>query len=118
MIFDIPENLPVPNMFNLPSSILDWNQMHKDLLVSVFDFAGGHVHDDGILLFFLLDDLKLKATLQGYMEVYHFLVYQEWMGVNWLRLTSDRDVTMIVSYTNPSCIYRIYCTCTHFHFSC
>jgi hypothetical protein len=117
MLFDIPENLPVSNMSSLPSSIPDWNQMHKDLLVSVFDFAGGHVHDDGILLFFLLDDLKLKATLQGYMEVYHFLVYQEWMGVNWLRLTSARDVTMIVNYTNP-CVYRIYCMCTHFQFSC
>jgi hypothetical protein len=89
--------------------------MHKDLLVSVFDFVGGHVHDDGILLFFLLDDLKLKATLQGYMEVYYF---SEWMKVNRLKLTSARDVTMTVSYTNPSCVYRIYCMCTHFHFSC
>jgi hypothetical protein len=102
MIFDIPKNLPVPNMSSLPSSIPDWNQMHKDLLVSVFDFAGGHVHDDGVLLLFLPDDLKLKATLQGYMEAYHFSVYQEWMGVNQLRLTSARDVTTTVSYTNPS----------------
>ena len=75
MIFDIPSNLPVPNMFSLPSSILDWNQMHNDLLVLVFDFASGHVHDDGILLLFLPDDLKLKATLQGYMEAYHFSIY-------------------------------------------
>jgi hypothetical protein len=72
MIFDIPENLPIPNMSNLPSSIPDWNQMHKDLLVSVFDFVGGHVHDDGVLLLFFPDDLKLKETLQGYMEAYHF----------------------------------------------
>jgi hypothetical protein len=50
-------------MSSLPTSILDWNQMHKDLLVLVFDFAGGHVHDDGVLLLFLPDDLKLKATL-------------------------------------------------------
>jgi hypothetical protein len=63
MIFDIPKNLLVPNMSSLPSSIPNWNQMHKDLIVSVFDFAGGHVHDDGILLLFFLDDLKLKATL-------------------------------------------------------
>jgi hypothetical protein len=101
MIFDIPKNLPIPNMSSLPSSIPDWNQMHKDLLVSVFDFAGRHVHDDGILLLFLPDDLKLKATLQGYMEAYHFLVYQEWMGVNQLRLTSARDVTTAISYKNP-----------------
>jgi hypothetical protein len=118
MIFDILENLPVPNMSNLPSSIHDWNQMHKDLFVSVFDFAGGHVHDDGVLLLFLPDDLKLKATLQGYMEAYHFSVYQEWMGVNRLRLTSARDVTMTVSYTNPSSFFRIYCIFTCFHFSC
>jgi hypothetical protein len=37
--------------------------MHNDLFVLVFDFAGGHVHDDGVLLLFLPDDLKLKATL-------------------------------------------------------
>jgi hypothetical protein len=97
MIFDIPENLLVPNMSSLPSSIPDWNQMHKDLLISVFDFAGRHVHDDGVLLLFLPDDLKLKATLQVYMEAYHFSVYQEWMGVNRLRLTSDWDVTTTVS---------------------
>jgi hypothetical protein len=102
MIFDIHNNLPIPNMSSLPSSIPDWNQMHKDLLVSVFDFAGGHVHNDGVLLLFFPDDLKLKATLQGYMEAYHFSIYQEWMGVNWLRFTSARDVTTIVSYTNPS----------------
>jgi hypothetical protein len=77
--------------------------MHKDLLVSVFDFVGGHVHDDGVLLLFLPNDLKLKATLQGYMEAYHFSVYQEWMRVNYrLRLTSARDVTMTMSYTDPS----------------
>jgi hypothetical protein len=92
--------------------------MHNDLFVLVFDFAGGHVHDDGVLLLFLPDDLKLKATLQGYMEAYHFSIYEEWMGVNRLRLTSARDVTMTVSYKNLSCIYRIYWMCTHFHFSC
>ena len=88
MIFDIPENLPVPNMSNLPSSIIDSNQMHKDFLASVFDFASGYVHDDRVLLLFFPDDLKLKANLQGYMEAYHFSIYQEWMGVSWLRFTS------------------------------
>jgi hypothetical protein len=86
----------------LPSSIPEWNQIAKDLFVSMFDFAGVHVHDDGILLLFLPDDLKFKATLQGYMEAYYFSVYQEWMGVNRLRLTSAKDVTTTVSYTNPS----------------
>jgi hypothetical protein len=102
MIFDIPENLHVPNMSSLPSSIPDWNQMHNDLLVSVFDFVSGHIHDDGILLLFLPNDLKLKATLQGYMEAFYFSVYQEWMGVNRLRLTSARDVTTTVRHSNPS----------------
>ena len=101
MIFDIIKNLLVLNMSSLPSPILNWNQMHTDLLVLVFDFVDRHVHDDGVLLLFLLDELKLKATLQGYMEAYHFSVYQEWMGVNWLRLTSTRDVTTTVSYKNP-----------------
>jgi hypothetical protein len=36
------------------------------------------------------------------MEAYHFSVYQEWIEVNWLRLTSARDVITTVSYTNPS----------------
>ena len=117
MIFDIPINLFVPNTSSLPSSIHDQNQMHREFFVLVFDFAGAHVYDDGVLLFFLPNDLKLKATLQGYMKAYQFSIYQEWMGVNWLRLTNARDVTMIVSYTNPSCFYRIYCMCIHFHFS-
>ena len=62
MIFDIPKNLPIPNMSSLPSSIPNWNQMHKDLLVLVFYFVGGHVYNDGVLLFFFPNDLKLKAT--------------------------------------------------------
>ena len=102
MIFDILENLHVLNMSSLPSSIPDWNLMHKDLFVLVFDFAGRHVHDDGVLLLFLPDDLKLETTLQGYIKAYHFSIYQEWMGVSWLRFTSARDVTMTINCTNPS----------------
>jgi hypothetical protein len=107
MVFDISKNLSVPNVSSLPSSILDWNQIGDELLVLVFDFIGRHVHDDGILLLFLPDDLKLKATLQGYMEAYHFLLFKKWMGVNWLQLTSAKDETKTVNNTNPTYFWRI-----------
>ena len=82
MVFDIPKNLPVPNMFSLPLSIHDWNQLDDEFHVLIFDFASIHVYDDGAFLLFFSNDSKLKATLKGYMVAYNFSIFKEWMEVN------------------------------------
>jgi hypothetical protein len=63
----------------------------------VFDFGGSLVHDNGALLLFYKDDLKLKADIRGYANAYHFKILKEWTGINRLPLTSTRDSLKTVS---------------------
>jgi hypothetical protein len=63
----------------------------------VFDFGSFLVHDNGTLLFFHKDDLKLRANIRGYANAYHFKIFKEWMGINRLPLTSARDASKTVS---------------------
>ena len=107
MVFDNSKKLSISNVSSLPSSILDWNQIDDEFLVSMFDFIGGHVHDDGVLLYFPLNDFKLKGTLKGHMEAYHFSFFKKWMGVNWLQLTSIKVETKTINNTNPTYFWRI-----------
>jgi hypothetical protein len=97
MIVDIPEGLPVP-MVSFPStSVLEWNSEDKNLLSMVFDFGSSLVHNNGVLLLFYKDDLKLKASIRGFAKAYHFSIMKEWMGINRLPITSTRDASKTMS---------------------
>jgi hypothetical protein len=97
MIVDIPEGLPVP-MVSFPStSVLEWNSEDKNLLSMVFDFGSSLVHNNGVLLLFYKDALKLKASIRGFAKAYHFSIMKEWMEINRLLITSARDASKIVS---------------------
>jgi hypothetical protein len=63
----------------------------------VFDFGSSLVHDNGALLLFHKDDLKLRVDIRGYANAYHFKILKEWMGINRLPLTSARDSSKTVS---------------------
>jgi hypothetical protein len=97
MIVDIPEGLPVPMVSSPRTSIPDWNSKDKNFLSMVFDFGSFLIHDNGTLLLFHKDDLKLRADIKGYTNAYHFKIFKEWMGINHLPLTSTRDASKIVS---------------------
>jgi hypothetical protein len=81
MIVDIPEGLPVPMVSSPLTSVLEWNSNDKNFLAMVFDFGSSLVHDNGVLLFFHKDDLKLKADIRGSAKAYHFKILKEWMGI-------------------------------------
>jgi hypothetical protein len=63
----------------------------------VFDFGSSLVHDNGVLLFFYKDDLKLRADIRGFAKAYHFSILKEWTGINCLPIISARDASKIVS---------------------
>jgi hypothetical protein len=63
----------------------------------VFDFGSSLVYDNGVLLFFHKDDLKLTADIKGYAKAYHFKILKEWMGINRLPITSARDASNTMS---------------------
>jgi hypothetical protein len=77
MIVDIPEGLPVPMVSSLPTSVLEWNSEDKNFLPIVFDIRSSLVHDNGVLLLFHKDDLKLKADIRGFAKTYHFKVLKD-----------------------------------------
>jgi hypothetical protein len=101
MIVDIPEDLPVPMVSSPPTSVPDWNTEHKSFLSMVFDIGDSLLHDNGVLLLFHKDNLKLRADIRGYSKAYHFSILKEWMGINRLTITSARDASKIV---NDSCL--------------
>jgi hypothetical protein len=100
MIVDIPEGLPVPMVSSPPTSIPGWNSTDENFLPLVFDFGSSLVHDNGALLLFHKDDLKLRANIRGYANAYHFKIFKEWTGINRLPLTSARDASKTVSGSN------------------
>jgi hypothetical protein len=63
----------------------------------VFDFRSFLVHDNGVLLLFHKDNLKLRVDIKGSAKAYHFSILKEWMGINRLPITSARDASKIVS---------------------
>jgi hypothetical protein len=99
VIVDIPDNLAIPNMVN--GEIPTWNVKKARFLDTVFDFTNTHLQDDGAILLFHANSIKLKTALRGFQKIYHFNVHKEWMGVNWLRMTSAKEVGKTVSYCSP-----------------
>ena len=97
MILDIPEGLLVPMMSSPPSSVHRWNLGDKNFLPLVFDFGSSLVYDNGALLFFHKDDLKLKANIRGFGKAYYFSILKEWTRINRLPITSTRDASKTVS---------------------
>jgi hypothetical protein len=97
IILDIPENLPIPNLSCPATSVPSWNTLRRGFLDHVFDFASTHVQYCGAILLFFADDLDLKANLRGYMRIYNFILFQEWMGINRLCMTSSKDRSKTVS---------------------
>jgi hypothetical protein len=77
MIVDIPEGLPVPMVSSPPTSIPEWNLDDKNFLAMVFDFGSSLVHENGVLLFFHKDDLKLRVDIRGFAKAYHFKILKE-----------------------------------------
>lgn len=103
MVVDIPGGLPVPGVSSPDSSVPDWNKRGGDFVQTVFEFATGLVHDNGVLLLFHPDDLQMKADIRGCMTAYNFSLFTEFMGINRLQLTSARNQSRTVS---ESCILK------------
>jgi hypothetical protein len=97
MIMDIPEGLPVPMVSSPPTFVLDWNSDIKNFLAMVFDFGSSLVHDNGMLLLFHKDDLKLRADIRGYSKAYHFSILKDWTVINRLPITNARDASKTVN---------------------
>jgi hypothetical protein len=116
MIVDIPEGLSIPMVSSPPTSVPDWNSDDKNFLAMVFDMGSSLVHDNGVLLLFHKDDLKLRADIKGSAKAYHFKILKEWTGINRLPMTSARDVSKTVSGSNlviciillDTCISNLY----------
>jgi hypothetical protein len=97
MIVDIPKVLPIPMVFSPPTSIPGWNSADKNFLPLVFEFGSSLVHNNGTLLVFYKDDVKLRANIRGSTKAYHFSILKEWTGINRLPITSARDASKTMS---------------------
>jgi hypothetical protein len=97
MIVDIPKGLLIPLVSSPPTCVPEWNSDNKNFLPIVFDFGSSLVHDNGVLLLFQKDDLKLRASIRGSAKAYHLSILKEWTGITCLPITSARDASKTVS---------------------
>ena len=97
MIMDVPKGLLVPMMSDPASSVPEWNKLPERFVETIFEFASGLVHENGMLLLFHPDDLQMKADIRGCLKAYYFLLFKEFMGVNRLQLTSARNASKTMS---------------------
>jgi hypothetical protein len=70
-----------------------------------FDFTSIHLQDDGAIFLFHIGNLDLLKHLREFLTVYHFKIHKEWMGINWLRMTSAKELGKMVSYFSPCIMY-------------
>jgi hypothetical protein len=112
----IPKGLPVPMISSPPTSVPEWNSDDKNFLAMVFDIGSSLVYDNGVLLLFHKDNLKLRADIRGSAKAYHFKILKELTGINRLPMTNARDTSKIVSGSNlviciillDTCISNLY----------
>jgi hypothetical protein len=88
VIADMPEGLPVPGLSAPAHTVPKWNMVHPSWLEAVFEFADGHLHDDGALLIIHSRSPVVKATILKYAATYSFKKMKDWWGTNWLHLAS------------------------------
>ena len=55
------------------------------------------MHDNGVFILFLKDDLKLRADIKDYSKAYHFSVLKKWTGIKCLPITNTRDASKTVN---------------------
>jgi hypothetical protein len=60
-----------------PTFVLKWNSEDENFLLMVFDFGNSLVHNNGVLLLFHKDDLKLRADIRGFAKAYHFKILKK-----------------------------------------
>jgi hypothetical protein len=94
-----------------PTSIPGWNSANKNFLPMVFDLGSSLVHDNGALLLFHKDDLKLKVEIRGFVKAYHFSILKKWTGINRLPITSARDASKTVSGSSLVICFILINTC-------
>jgi hypothetical protein len=112
----IPKGLPVPMISSPPTSVPEWNSDDKNFLAMVFDIGSSLVYDNGVLLLFHKDNLKLRADIRGSAKAYHFKILKEWTGINHLPMTSAKGASKTVSGSNlviciillDTCISNLY----------
>jgi hypothetical protein len=87
IIADVLEDLPVPIVSNPSTSIPVWDEMPKNFLESLFDFASEYLQDNGAMILIHgaeIPLLKSKIRSISRVQVYHvqsFVAYQ-WEGLN------------------------------------
>jgi hypothetical protein len=88
VIADMPEGLPVPSLSMPGTSIPKWNMANPTWLEAVFEFADGHLHDDGAIVIIHPRCAVAKATILKYASTYSFKKMKDWWDTNWLYLAS------------------------------
>ncbi len=114
IIYDCPENLPVPGVDCPKGKVPTWNaDEEQEALNSACAFAEKHLQDNGCIIVFHSWCADSKGDIAKMCETYSFMKIKELMAMNRLLLTSAIDnnttvnflllFTLILLFIKPYC---------------
>ena len=100
LIFDCPENLPVPDIGG-SNHIPYWNADKEYFTIyQAFTFASKHLQDDGRIVLFHSWGQDSLETIAGLLEEFpNIRKMKEWMGMNRMHLTSAVQLEQTVLFS-------------------
>jgi hypothetical protein len=89
ILFDLQENLPVPGVSIPANQVPEWNsdKEFKEIELAIV-FATKHLQDNGCVVIFHSWSAKARGVVVGLTQMYPFLKFKEWLGINRMHLTS------------------------------
>ena len=107
---DIPENLPVPNIFN---DVRAWNKLHESYYECLFAFAKTNLYDHGVLVLAHCTNATVSRIIFDWAYTYNFYIAKDWFGMNDMDLQSHVVPSGVVS-NSPSPTPLLYYFSFHY----
>jgi hypothetical protein len=67
IIAEFSDGLPVPEVFELPRQVPNWNKHVQNFIKFTIGFCQGYLHDDGTLLLFYPDSVQIKKEVLSFL---------------------------------------------------
>ena len=109
LFVDIPENLPVPNIF---TDVPAWNKLYKSYYECLFAFAKSNLYDHSVIFLAHCASASVFKTIFYWAHTYNFYVAKDWFGMNDMDLESPMVPSGLVS-TSLSLTTLMFCVLFH-----
>jgi hypothetical protein len=82
VIINIPNNLPIPCVFDPTFSIPSWNQSVDNFINIIILLSNKLLFENGVVLLFHVDDLCMLKEIWSFLEKYFLKIWMKWIVIN------------------------------------